>query len=978
MRIRKKAFFLTGSALMALAASLSMPAYAQNTVSAAPSDGDVVVVTGTRIRRPNLKSASPITSLDDKEVRLQGATAVDTILKALPQIEAGNNENQSNNSDGTAGVNLRSLGGNRSLVLIDGQRFLPQQGVDLNFIPSTLIERADVLTGGASSVYGSDAMSGVVNFIMRKNLNGVRLDAQYSIFNHTNDDEYLRGIQKAAGITLAPKTVWTAAKTDFNVALGADLADGRGNVTGYFGYRKMDPVTQDQYDYSNCALFEPTSSTFACGGSSTHAYGHFVLFGGPNNGTDYANAKDGTKSWVLNDVSFNYNYAPLNYTQRQSKRYQGGGFATYNLTEHLKYTGSFMFMDDHSVSQVAPSAIWSGRIFSLNCDNPLMSNDQKLKLCGSTTSNAVIPAFVSFRAASYGKGRQNDMRHTDYRFTSALHGDLGDAWTYDASVMYANTIGAFNYQNDINQDKAANALQAVSAGGSIVCKGGQDGCVPVDVFSSKGPSAAAFNYIFSPTFTRNEQDIRVFNAYVSGDLGKYSVKSPWADQGLAVVLGYEDRVENYDQKFDQTQIDAGQRNADGRITSKEWFSELDAPIVSDVPGIKQLDLSLGYRASTFNASSSTATSDDKKTETYKAELRYSPTSDVLFRTSYNKAMRTPNTTELFAAQGVGNTALIDPCAKDTQTATIEQCRHTGVTDAQYNGKTIVSTPADVGTALGGGNPNLAPEEAKTTTFGVVFTPRAIRGFSASVDYFKIHIDGYIGTVDPTVSLTQCLTTGNAFYCGLVHRSAHGELFGSDIATGGYVIATNINTGFLETTGVDFTANYAVDTGLGDLNFAFVGTLLKSLETEVLPGLGSYDCVGLYGGTCGQPSPKWRHNLRTTWTTPWKDAPWVPSTISLNWRYWGKVELSRNTSDPFLSGSPSIINAQIKAYSYYDLVAVYNLPHKTALRIGINNILDKAPPAIDGGLLVENGNGNTYPSTYDPLGRMIFINLSTAF
>ncbi len=977
--------FMTGVAAIALAVSLSTPAFAQNTGQNAGQDNGTVqvadnsevIVTGTRIRRPNLKSASPITSVDDKEVRLQGATAVDSVLKALPQIEAGNNENQSNNSDGTAGVNLRSLGGNRSLVLIDGQRFLPQQGVDLNFIPSTLVERADVLTGGASSVYGSDAMSGVVNFIMRKNLDGVRIDAQYSIFNHTNDDDYLRSIQQAKGIALAPKTVWTAAKSDINIAVGANLADGRGNVTGYFGYRKMDPVTQDKYDYSNCALFEPTPSTFGCGGSSNHAYGHFVLFDGPNNGTDYANAKDGTKSWVPNDGSFAYNYAPLNYTQRASQRYQAGGFVTYKLTDSLKYSGSAMFMDDHSVSQVAPSAIWSGRIFDLNCDNPLMSDDQKTKMCGSTTSTAVIPAFVSFRAASYGKGRQNDMRHTDYRFTSALHWDINDAWSADASVMYAKTIGAFNYQNDINQDKAANALQAVSVGGQIVCKGGQDGCVPLDVFSSKGPSAAAYNYVFSPTFTRNEQDIKVINAYVSGDLGTYGIKSPWADNGVAVVLGYEDRVENFDQKFDQTQIDAGSRNSDGRITSKEWFTELNAPIAADLPGIRLLDVSLGYRTSTFNASSSTESSDDKKTETYKAEVRYSPTPDILFRASYNKAMRTPNTSELFAAQGVGNVALIDPCSKDTQTATLEQCKRTGVTDAQYTNKTIVSTPADVGTALGGGNPDLAPEEAKTTTYGLVFTPRALHGFSASIDYFKIHIDGYIGTVDPTVSLTQCLQTGNAFYCGLIHRSAHGELFGADIATGGYVIATNINTGYLETTGVDITANYSLDTRFGNLNFALVGTALNSLETEVLPGLGSYDCVGLFGGSCGQPSPKWRHNLRTTWTTPWRNA-WAPSTLSLNWRYWGETKLSRNTDDPFLSGDTSIINAKIKPYSYFDLVAVYDLPGKTALRIGINNILDKAPPAIDGGLLFENGNGNTVPSTYDPLGRMIFINLSTAF
>lgn len=970
---------MTGVALAAVGAGcLALPVFAQDTApaAAAPSDGTVVVVTGTRIRRPNLKSASPITSVTDIEVKLQGAIAVDSFLKALPQIEAGNDENQSNNSDGTAGVNLRSLGGNRSLVLIDGQRFLPQQGVDLNFIPSTLVERTDVLTGGASSVYGSDAMSGVVNFIMRKHLNGVRVDAQYSIYQHTNDDSYLRGLHRSSGIEPAPSSVWDGAKYDVSVAMGSDLADGKGNVTGYFGYRKMEPVMQDSRDYSNCALYEPTPSSFACGGSGNHAYGRFRPLTGPNANLEFANSKDGSKTWVPNDASFNYNYAPDNYTLRNSERYQAGGFVSYVLNDHVKYNGSAMFMDDHSVSQVAPSAIWFGRPFTINCDNPLMSDDQKTKLCGSTTSTADATSWVAFRAAT-GPGRRNDMRHTNYRFTSGFSGDLNDALTYDVSVMYAKTIGAFNYQNDINQDKAATALQAVMSGGQIVCKGGEAGCVPIDVFSAKGPSAEAYKYIYAPTFTRNEQDIKVFNAFVSGDLGKYGLTSPWASDSVAVVLGVEGREENYDQKFDETQLAAGSANADGRVSAKEVFAEADIPVVADQPLIKSLDLSLGYRTSTFTTSSSSVAASEKKTETWKIEGRYAPSDDILFRASYNKAVRAPNTTELFAAQGVGNVALIDPCADVTQTATLEQCKRTGATDAQYNNKTIPATPADVGTALGGGNPDLNPEEAKTTTFGAVFTPSFIPRFTASVDYFKIHIDGYIGTVDSTVTLRQCINTGDPYYCNLIHRDpSTGALFGYNKA-GGYIVSTNLNTGFLETTGYDFTANYTLETGYGNLSFSMVGTLLQSLETEVLPGLGSYDCTGLYGPICGQPSPKWRHNLRTTWSTPW-DAVWAPASISLNWRYVGSVGLSRNTDDPFLAGDKSVINAKIDAYNYFDLVAVYNLPHNVVLRAGINNILDKAPPAIDGGLLAENGNGNTYSSTYDALGRMVFVGLSTAF
>ncbi|ESQ84056.1 hypothetical protein AEAC466_09940 [Asticcacaulis sp. AC466] len=981
---------MTGVAVAALGtACLTMPAFAQSEAAPAPeaSAATEVVVTGTRIRRPNLKSASPITSVDSKEVKLQGAIAVDTFLKSLPQVEAGNNENQSNNSDGTAGVNLRSLGVNRSLVLIDGQRFLPTLGVDLNFIPSTLVERTDVLTGGASSVYGSDAMSGVVNFIMRKKLNGLRVDAQYSIYEHTNDDSYLRGIQSAAGIKLADKNVWDGQKYDFNVAAGGDIDGGKGNVMGYFGYRKMEAVRQDSRDYSNCALVfaDDSGSQFGCGGSSNHAYGRFRPLTGPNANQDFANAKDGTKTWVTNDSSFNYNYAPDNYTLRNSERYQAGTFVNYKFNEHVEAYGSAMFMDDHSISQVAPSAIWSGRPFTVNCDNPLMSDAQKTILCGSTTSTADARTQVVYRAAT-GAPRRNDMRHTNYRFAGGFRGAINDVWSYDANYMYASTTAQSNYQNDINQDKAAKALQVVNVNGVATCKSVVDGtdplCKPIDVFSAKGPDAAGYNYIYAPTFTHIAQTINVFNAFVTGNLGEYGVKSPWADGGVALVLGGEKRRESYDAKYDETQLAAGLVNTDGKISVNEYFTELDVPVVSDKPWVKLLNLGIGYRNSDYSASSSSTSGSSKKTETYKIEGRYAPTSDIQFRASYNKAMRAANITELFAAQGVGNVGLIDPCAGATQSATEAQCALTGVTHNQYVNKTIEATPADTGTALSGGNPDLKPEEAKTTTYGFVFTPRNIP-LAVSVDYYKIHVDGYIGSIDPAVSLSQCLTTGSAFYCGLIHRDPEtGALFGYNMA-GGHVISTNVNTGFLETTGYDVTATYNLATenlfgkDYGTVNFSMVGTYLKSLKTEVLPGLGTYDCTGLFGGTCGQPKPKWRHNLRTTWNVP-GDNVWAPTTVSVNWRYFGKVDLATNTSDQYLSGTKSVINAKIEAYNYIDLAITKNLPHDLVLRAGINNVFDKNPPAIMGGLLVTNGNGNTYPSTYDPLGRMLFIGISSAF
>jgi len=994
MKMNKRAVIMTGVALAAIGSACIMtPAFAQDAAPAAEeTQATTVVVTGTRIRRPNLKSASPITSVDSKEVQLQGAIAVDSFLNDLPMFTADANENNSNGSDGTAQVNLRNLGSNRNLVLIDGQRFLPTLGVDVNFIPSTLIERTDVLTGGASSVYGSDAISGVVNFIMRKNLNGVRMDGTYSVFNHQNDDDYLRSLSTAKGFDLPKSNVWDGAKTDINVAAGANFEGGRGNVTAYFGYRHMDAVTEGDRDVSNCAL-NPTGdngSDFTCGGSSQHAYGRFMPLDldNPFVGVDYSNSKDGTKTWVPTDSSFSYNYAPSNYFQRDSDRYTAGAFAHYDLNEHAKFFGSFMFMDDHSISQVAPSAIWFYNPFTINCDNPLMSAEQAAILCAGANAQATGSAesYVTMRMVN-GAGRRNDMRHTDYRFSGGVKGEINEAFSYEASYMFSKTMARFNYQNDVNQLKAAKALQAVNVDGVATCLSVIDGtdprCVPVDVFSANGPSAEALAYLYAPTYTKTDQDLKSFNAFITGDLGHYGITSPWATDGLAIVLGFEHREETLDTQYDETQLEAGAVNADGKVKVSEFFSEFDVPIIQDKPWVKSLDMSLGYRKSQYETSSSKTETQKKDTETYKIEFKYAPTSDLLLRASYNQAMRAPNISELFAAQGVGNSSYDDPCSHSNLALagapTFEQCANTGVTRAQYDGKTITDCAAGVCTALGGGNPYLDPETAKTLTYGFVLTPSAVRGLSVSLDYFKIHVDNYIGSVSPSVTMSQCISTGDPYYCSLIVRNdERGILTSPNLNTTGYIIATNLNTGYLETTGFDVSANYTLDTKYGNVNFAFVGTKLESMETEVLPGLGSYDCTGLYGPTCGQPHPEWRHNLRTTWATPWAGKAYLPTSVSVNWRYLGETKLTNNSSDPYLAGTTSARNAKIKAYDYIDLATTFALPYNVNLRAGINNLLDKSPPAVADGLLYSFGNGNTYPGTYDALGRMVFIGFSAAF
>lgn len=979
---------LAGSALMAVATPFAIPAAQAQDFSAGGAETSVamdqIVVTGTRIRRPNLESNSPLSVVSDSEIKYQGATNVDSVLNRMPQFTPDANENQSNGSDGTAQINLRDLGSNRVLVLLDGQRLMPSQAMDVNFVPAALVERIDVVTGGASAVYGSDAISGVVNFITRKKLEGVRVDAQYSFYQHENNNSRLRDLVRNHGYETAPGSITDGSKYDINIAAGTNFADGRGNVTMYAGYRKVRPVLQGARDYSACAL-DPTgpgNSDLMCGGSSNNEYGLFTVLRDPVTGgaVTYNNTKDGLKTWAPYDSSYAFNYAPENYIQRSDVRYNAGAFAHYELTSSAELYGSFMFMDDHSWSQAASGGLWQGEVFSINCDNPLLGAQQANLLCGPAAgTDTSRDAFIGYRMTGEGSSpRRASLRHTNYRFTGGVRGDITDSISYDVGAVRSVTIFNESYKNDVDPAKAKRALQVVNVNGVPTCKSVVDGtdrnCVPLDVFGAGNIDPSAYGYIYAPTFTRGEQKLSVFSANISGDLGSYGLVTPWASNGVGFALGVEHRRETLRFEADALAQAKGTLESQGEIKVNEVYAEVGLPILEDMPFARSLSVTGGFRYSEYTNDSQTGTVTKYNASTYKGELDYAPSRDVRFRASYNHAIRAPNIGELFASQGLGNVAAQDPCAGTSPVASLEQCQLTGITPEQY-GK-IPECPANMCVAQGGGNPLLKPEKADTYTFGVVLTPTFVPNLSLSLDYYNIKVDGYISSVDPYLTINQCVQTGNPYFCDLFNRDPKtGVLFGTD----GYVVGTTLNTGYLKTSGVDVSANYRFeleDVGLnnaGRLNFDLVGTYLDKSVVEQLPGIGTYDCAGLFGPTCGQPTPRWRHNFRTTWEMPWSNA-----TLSLNWRYFGGTKLSSNTDNPFLKGTPYIVNSKLKAYNYFDLSGTVEVWEGMVLRGGINNLFDKDPPAIAQGLLSAFGNGNTYPGVYDPLGRTIFIGLTAEF
>lgn len=986
--MRSTTHFLKGSAALgALAMVLLASGAAAQTAptelpagpaAAADTGEGSIVVTGTRIRRADLQSNSPLAVIGAQELKYQGNTNVEDALNRMPQFTADANDNVSNGSDGTAQINLRNLGSNRVLTLINGQRMLPGQAMDINFVPSALVERIDVVTGGASAVYGSDAISGVVNFILRDHLEGFRLDVQGSINNHHNTNGTVRALQSARGYATAPNWVTDGGKVDVNGAYGTSFAGGRGHVTVYGGYRKTNPVLQSSRDYSACALNQADTlgTGLVCGGSSNTTYGTFVPLTGPSAGSGYlTNAKDGSKTWAPYTSAYAYNYAPTNYIQRQDTRYVGGGFLGYDFSDAAKLSGSFMYMNDETHSQVAPSALFLGTTFSINCDNPLMGAAQATALCGAAAgTSATADTLIGYRLNN-AFSRRDDLRHKDYRYNLGLKGDIGHGWSYDLAYTYSLVRYNETYSNNVDNVKAQRALDVVNVGGVPTCRSVIDGtdksCVPIDVFKADGITAKQAQYLFSNSSTASRNSLRTITAGLNGDLGTYGIRTPWAANGVALALGLENRKETLDFTADAIAKQGGSSDADGEIAVWEGYGEVEVPILEDLPFAQKLTLNGGLRYSSYtNDQLSTGNHSTYKAWTYKGELTWAPDTSVRLRTSYNRAIRAPNIGELFAAQSVGNVALSDPCAGTEPTASKTACAATGVSASQYGTGAVIQCPADTCSQLAGGNPRVKPEKADTITVGMVLTPRDLRNFSVSLDYYHIKVKGYITTIDPSLIVSQCVASGDPYYCGLFHRDPKsGAIFG----TNGYIVSTTLNTGSLKTDGLDFNLDYARALGAGRLSFNFNGTLLLSQVDEPLPGQGSYDCKGLFGYTCGQPNPEWRHNARVTWSAP-RDL----GSVSIAWRHTGGTRLSSQSSNPFLAGQGSLINGRIPSYDYIDLALTARVFKQLNVRAGVNNLFDRDPPAIAAGILSSFGNGNTYPGVYAPLGRNLFVGATLAF
>lgn len=959
-----------------------------------------VVVTGSRLMTPNESSISPITSVSAADVAATGLTRVEDVLNNLPMVFAGQNSTVSNGSDGTAVVDLRGLGPQRTLVLVNGRRLGPGAGdgrnfSDINEIPVALIERVDVLTGGASSVYGADAVAGVVNFVLNTHFQGVRVDAGYNFFQHHNSNA-VAPLVTDRGYPLPDSNVNTGFGKNVSILMGSNFADDKGNATFYATYDQAAATLQSKFDYSSCVLDAHAGNTLRCGGSGTSAKngagGYFIGYDGLGNlvGTGPYTVDGGTgllRPFTGNDV---YNFGPLNFYQRPNERWTAGGFVNYEINSHATAYAEVMFTRNTSQAQIAASGDFFNQSF-IPCNDPLLTAQEKSILCTSANpvvdNNGVqgINMYIGRRNVE-GGGRVATFDTNSFRTVIGLKGDFADAWHYDIYAQRGTVDNNNGNQNYMSNANIINALDVVPdpVTGAPVCQsvlnGSDKACVPWNIWRPNGVTPAALAYLQVPLLIEATTTEQVVSGSVTGDLGKYGAKLPTADSGLQMNVGAEWREETaafLPDLLSQQGNAAGSGGptppVQGGFTVKEIFTELRMPLAQHVAFADDLSVEGGYRYSKY--------SEGFNTNTYKLGLDWAPVRDVRFRGSYQRAVRAPNIAELFTPQVVALDGSQDPCSGPTPIPTAAQCLAAGVSAAQYGH--VAPNAAGQYNGLLGGNPDLKPETSDTYSVGFIFQPRFVPNLMVSVDYFDIKIKDTIGAIGADTIIQNCIATGSPVFCNAIHRDAGGTLWRQPT---GFIADTNVNQGALSTKGIDLKSTYRVPMQkLGSLSFALEGTWLKDLTTQPLTDGNSYDCVGFFGTTCGASNPSWRHVFTTTWSTPW-DA----MDVTMRWRYIGEAKSQQLSDNPQLTGNPLPLTSRIPAYNYIDLTASFAITKIVRLQLGVNNIADKDPPIIatNGGgygndcpTITPNGsscNGNTWPGTYDAMGRFLFAHVTAQF
>lgn len=955
------------AAVACLGLALTGPASAQVAASAEGADGaaksvaeiEQVVVTGSHIRSTatKLESISPITSTGIEEIRTTGAINVEAVLRDLPEAFPGRGATTNNNGNGDTSANLRNLGPQRTLVLIDGKRSVSSDSkgnVDLDIIPTGMIDRVDVVTGGASAVYGADAVAGVVNILLKKNFKGFQADAQYGAYNPGDGRNF-----------------------DSSLLAGADFANGQGNLTAFAGFTQRDPVYRRDRDWASPQLVSDGTSLVPFG-SGTIPAGRVTTTGTMFNEN---------RELVPYDNSV-YDSSRSQYLVVPQQRISLGLIGHYDAAPWASVYFRSTYSENKVDRQVSDGAGFLDTV-SVNYGNPLLSNQERSVLFGNGAFGPDDTTDFTLRKSILANG--NIGEHNVYdtlQFISGLTGALGSHFSYDVSTQYGQTRWQQVLVGDISPERFRQGLLVNPDG---TCIDPSNGCVPIDIFTAAGgaitPEQVRFFQLTQRAGSTTTQVVTTGSVF--GDLGGLGVKSPLAESAVGVALGGEYRRETSNYTPDDV-LSVGDNVVYGSIPAlsgtyhvSEVFLEARIPLVEDKPWIESLELEGGYRNSHYNLAG--------RANTYKYGGSWRPVRDIRFRGAFERAVRAPNIGELFTAAQPQSANGVDPCFSNGAsgpTASASLCQSTGVSAAAY-GDVNLQCPSGTCRVFTGGNPLLGLEVSDSKTVGLALTPRFTPGLSLSLDYYDIKVKGAISTLgtDAQPILDGCYGTGvgenptqdpNNIFCQSIRRSAAGDLYtGGHNGSVGYISLLNENIGFIRISGIDYAVDYVgsfSDLGMrsvpGTFSVSSKAAYVGSYTTQANETLPEHHCAGTYGLTCGQPVPHWRASTRLTW------APIPSLPLSLRWRYVGNVVLDEDRISGTVTDPP---DHEIGARSYFDFSGSWQIDAHFGARIGINNLFDKSPPQVSRNIASAFifGFANTFPGTYD-IGRQFFAGATYQF
>lgn len=932
------------------------------------SDADVIVVTGSRIARTDLSSTTPIAVVSSESIRQEGAANIQDILNELPQVGIGSSRTNTNfltSGNGVATINLRNLGASRTLVLVNGRRFVAglagSSAVDINNIPTDFIDRVEVVTGGQSAIYGSEAIAGVVNFILKDEFEGLSARGQYGITSRGDNARYLASI--TGGTAFGP--------------------DQRGHVLVNFSYDKDEGLFSNKRGISDQDCFLAASPD-ECGPASYSSYaaqGRFQLLDADGAGSDLFTFNRNNELVNGFPVGSGFNRNGVRRISVPLERYLATGIVNYQLTDNIKAYAEVTYAKVKSSSQIEATPLDYADIYAdgqgIPITNPFIPNEIKALIAArnsnidpdtgllDTSDDVTSIGFRRRQNEVFSRSNTND-RET-WRVATGLTGDITEGWTFDVGYVYGR-LKDVTLSQDIDGARYRNALDSVLEGGQIVCRSAAaraDGCVPINIFGFNTASPEASAYVLSaiPKSERIKNEEHVVSASVSGSL----FHLPAGD--VAVAVGGEYRRESSVDDLDELTNTGGNSgnmipDTRGKFDVWEAFAEINVPLIAEKPFFNYLGLNGAARYSDYSTVGGVFS--------WNAGAEWSPVEGLRFRGSYAEANRAPNIGELFSAPSeTFPTGITDPCEGVGTTANGGASATVAAACRALPGfaRNVATSPdgtffydlADIQGINGfdGGNINLQEETAKTLTLGVVIAPAQVPGLSLTVDYFDIKVENAIDTVPRQVSIEGCLDTGDAAFCDNVIRDANtGRLL--------TINSQLINVADFRTSGVDANLRYARPLGLSaddriDLNIAY--TYLIKLEKRSFPGAPLEENRGQLDGD-GRLGAGFKHKAsgRAAYTTG-------PYTFSWQVNYLGKIQ---DTIGGYGDDALDALNSVGDKF-YHDVqfrVAVGER-RQFEFYIGADNLFDTNAPFLPSGFASDITGTETAADTYDPFGRRLY-------